>query len=112
VIVCATKEGLIYRIHGIVYPSQEAYSDVKKGIIDALAKKYQILPGYTPNKRYCEFGDKTNSVELEDEGYPLALNLNYKNTPLFDAVLSDYRAISKQEKTRKEQAIKDSLRGL
>lgn len=116
VIVCATKEGLIYSITGSIDPSQEEYSNVKKGIIDALAEKYQILPSYTPNRRYCEFGDKTNSVELEDCGVGVppgyGLVLNYKNAPLFDAVLSDARKISEEEKIRKEQAIKDSLKGL
>jgi hypothetical protein len=104
--VCATKEGLIYEITGYITPKDEEYSNVKKGIIDALAEKYQILPGYKPNKAYCEYGDKTNSVELEDNGY--YLKLSYKNTPLLDAVLSDYT----KEKTKKDQAIKDSFKGL
>jgi hypothetical protein len=112
VIVCATKEGFIYSISGIVYPPQDDRANMKKGIIDALAEKYQILPSYTPNTRYCEFGDKTNSVTLEDEGYPLALNLDYKNGPLSDVALSDAKKLSEEEKTRKEQVIKDSLRGL
>jgi hypothetical protein len=116
VIVCATKEGLIYSITGHIDPSQEEYSNVKKGIIDALAEKYQILPSYTPNTRYCEFGDKTNSVELEDRGVGLppgyGLVLEYKNAPLYDVALSDAKKLSEEEKTRKEQAIRDSLRGL
>jgi hypothetical protein len=110
VIVSTTKDGLIYEIAGFVYPKEEDYSNLKKGIIDALAEKYQILPGYTPNKAYCEFGDKTNSVELEDNGH--RLTLKYKNTPLYDAVMSDVRKRMEEEKTRKEQGIKDSLRGL
>jgi hypothetical protein len=116
VIVCATKEGFIYSITGYIDPSQEEYSNVKKGIIDALAEKYQILPGYTPNRRYCEFGDKTNSVELEDRGVGVppgyGLVLNYKNAPLSDAALVDATKIIEEEKTRKDHALKDSLRGL
>jgi hypothetical protein len=116
VIVCATKEGLIYSITGYIDPSQDEYSNVKKGIIDALADKYQLLPGYTPNRRYCEFGDKTNSVELEDRGVGVppgyGLVLNYKNAPLSDVALSDAKKLNEEEKTRKEQAIRDSLRGL
>jgi hypothetical protein len=116
VIVCATKEGLIYSITAHIDPSQEEYSNVKKGIIDALAAKYQILPSYTPNRRYWEFGDKTNSVELEDrgEGVPpgYGLVLNYKNARLFDAVMSDTTKRMEEEKIKKENAIKDSLKGL
>jgi len=112
VIVCATKEGLIYRITGIIYPSQEEYSNVKKGIVETLAGKYQALSRYTPDPVYCEFGDKTNSVALEDDGYPLRLNLCYKNTPLADAALSDTRKVKEEEKTIEEQAIRNSLRGL
>jgi len=116
VIVCATKEGLIYEITGYIDPSQEEYSNVKKGIIDALAEKYQLLPGYTPNRRYCEFGDKTNFVELEDCGVGVppgyGLKLVYKNAPLYDALMSDARKTIEEEKTKKEQAIKDSFRGL
>jgi len=116
VIVCATKEGLIYSITGYADPSQEEYSNVKKGIIDALAEKYQILPRYTPSNRYYEFGDKTNSVELEDcgEGVPpgSGLKLEYKNTPLFDAYISDVTKTMEEEKARQEQAIRDSLKGL
>jgi hypothetical protein len=106
VIVRATKEGLIYEITGYITPKDEEYSNVKKGIIDALAEKYQILPGYIPNTAYCEFGDKTNSVELEDRGSYLALS--YKNTPLLHVVLSDYT----KKQIRKEKAIQDSFKGL
>jgi hypothetical protein len=52
VIVCATKEGIICGITAYIRPDQEAYSNVKEGIVKALAEKYQeILPGY-------EFGDR------------------------------------------------------
>ncbi len=116
VIVCATKEGLIYEITGYIDPSQEEYSNVKKGIIDALASKYQLLPGYTPSRRYCDFGDKTNSVELEDcrVGVPpgYGLKLVYKNAPLYDALMSEATKTIEEEKIKKEQAIKDSFRGL
>jgi hypothetical protein len=89
---------------------------VKKGIVETLAGKYQALSRYIPDPVYCEFGDKTNSVELEDRGVGVppgyGLVLNYKNAPLSDVALSDAKKLNEEEKTRKEQAIRDSLRGL
>jgi hypothetical protein len=85
---------------------------VKKGLVQTLAGKYPSLFRYSPDPMYCEFGDKTNSVTLQDKGYPLGLELSYKNTPLNDAVVSDQIKIEEEEKIRKEQGIKDSLRGL
>jgi hypothetical protein len=104
--VCATKEGIIYGITAYIRPDQEAYSNVREGIVKALAEKYQeILSGY-------EFGDKTNSVTLLDQGYPLGLQLVYKHALLSHAVVSEQIRIQNEEKTRQEQTIKDSLKGL
>ena len=110
VYVLATKEGLIYQISAWCDPGEEDYTTFHNSILQTLSEKYQPNAEYGHGKTYHYFGDENALVELEAK--VASIEVSYRHMRLWKSLVSELETMKEQELRRKEQGIRDSLKGL